>query len=160
MILILNIAIISILFLIFYQDMKERKVMLLLLVILFIVSGLLHSRFQVLEYFLLNIAINFCVVACILFILFLYTRFMMKTKLFTVFGMGDLLFFLVLAVSFPTPVFLVMFSSSLLFAFIISTVLKKTAHNKAIPLAGFQALFMMLIMISNLIFKFTNLYSS
>ncbi|MFY0602964.1 MAG: general secretion pathway protein [Flavobacteriaceae bacterium] len=158
MIISLNITIILLLFLTFYQDMKERKVMLIVLVALFILSGFLHSQFYILEIFLLNVLLNITIVSLVLFILFLYTRFVLHKKLFEAFGLGDAIFFLILSISFPIPTFLVIFSSSLLFAFILSIGLKKSMKDKTIPLAGFQALFVLLILLSNLLFNFTNLY--
>ncbi len=158
MILSLNIIFIMLLLWVFYQDLKERKVMLFLMLGLLLLGGFLHSSFQLFEIFLLYIGINISVIGCILLILVLYTRWVMKKKLFEVFGLGDLLFFLILAVSFPVPTFLILFSSSLLFAFVAFIALKPSLKESTIPLAGFQALFISLIVTSNLIFNFTNLY--
>ena len=158
MILSLNIAIIGLLFWVFYQDLKERKVMLFLLLGLLVLGGFLYSQFQLLELFLIHISINMTVVGCILLILFLYTKWVMRRKLFEAFGLGDLLFFLILAVSFPVPTFLIVFSSSLVFSFMVYMVVRPSLKEQTIPLAGFQALFVLLIMTSNLIFNFTDLY--
>jgi len=158
MIVSLNIAIIGLLLWVFYQDLKERKVTIFLLLILFALGGFLHSQFHMFEIFLMHISINLAVIGCILLILLLYTRWIMKKRLFEAFGLGDLLFFLVLAVSFPVPTFLIVFSSSLVFAFIVFMVLKPSLKDQTIPLAGFQALFVLMMMMSNLIFNFTDLY--
>jgi hypothetical protein len=158
MILSLNIAIIVLLLGVFYQDVKERQVTTMLLGVLFVLAGFLHSRFHLFEIFMLNIMINFAVVGIIVLILLLYTRVVLKKQLFKAFGLGDLVFFLIMAVGFPTPTFLVVFSSSLCFAFITSMVLKKSMKEPTVPLAGFQALFMVLLMTSNFAFNFIELY--
>lgn len=158
MILSLNIAMIGLLFWVFYQDLKERKVILYAFLGLLLLGGFLHSQFQLFELFMIHIGINMAVVGCILLILFLYTKWAMKKPLFEAFGMGDLLFFLILSVSFPVPTFLVVFSSSLIFALILFLALKRSLKEPTIPLAGFQALFVLLLMTSNLIFNFTDLY--
>lgn len=158
MILSLNIAIIGLLLWVFYQDLKERKVTILLLLLLLALGGFLHSQFHMFEIFMIHIGINIAVIGFILLILWLYTRWVMKKRLFEAFGLGDLVFFLILAVSFPIPTFLIVFSSSLVFAFIIFMVLKPSLKEQTIPLAGFQALFVLLMMTSNLIFNFTDLY--
>lgn len=154
----LNITFIALLLIVFYQDVKDREVSLMLFLGLLLLGGFLHSQFQLMEVFLLNVIINVAVVSSIVLILFLYTRFVMKKRLFETFGLGDLLFFLILAVSFPIPTFLVVFSCSLLFSFVISMLLKGSMKDKTIPLAGLQALFVLLMITSNLLFEFTNLY--
>lgn len=158
MIAFLNIAIITLLLWVFYQDLKERKVLLISLLSLLVLGGALHSSYQFLELFLLQIAINVGVVGMVIAILWFYTRVVMKKRLFDAFGLGDLLFFLILAVSFPTPTFLVVFSCSLLFSFLIFLILKPSLKNQTIPLAGFQALFVVLLLVSNLMFNFIDLY--
>lgn len=149
---------IGLLFWVFYQDLKERKVTVFLMLGLLVLGGFLHSQSQLLELFLLHVSINMAVIGCILLILFLYTKWIMKKQLFEAFGLGDLLFFLIVAVSFPIPTFLVVFSSSLVFALIVFIALKPSLKEQTIPLAGFQALFVLLLMTCNLIFNFTDLY--
>lgn len=154
----IQITIIGLLLLVFYQDIKERKVTLVLLLLLLGLTGFLHSRFHLFEVFLLNILINIAIISIVVLILLLYSRFLLKKKLFEAIGPGDILFFLVLAVSFPIPSFLIIFSCSLLFALALSIVWKLKAKNKTIPLAGLQALFVSLMMICNLGFNFIDLY--
>ncbi len=149
---------IGLLFGVFYQDLKERKVTVFLMLGLLVLGGFLHSQFQLLELFLLHVSINMTVIGCVVLILFLYTKWIMKKQLFEAFGLGDLMFFFILAVSFPIPTFLVIFSSSLVFALIVFIALKSSLVEQTIPLAGFQALFVLLLMTSNLIFNFTDLY--
>ena len=158
MILILQIVMIGMLFWIFYEDLKERKVTLLLLLLLFVLGGFLNSQHQFLEVFLIGMLMNVIVISTVILILFLYAKLKLKTSLFNVFGMGDLLFFVFMAISFPTATFLVLFSTSLLFSFVISIVFKAKL-KKLIPLAGLQALYVALIVGVNLLWNVVNLYA-
>ena len=144
-----NISMIALLFWVFYEDIKDRKVTLLLLISLFAVGGFLNSQHQILELFLLSSLINLGVIAIITLLLLLYAKLKMKSSLFEVFGLGDLLFFGFMAISFPTASFLVLFSTSLIFSFLISIAFQKQLQ-KLVPLAGLQALFLGLIIGANL----------
>jgi hypothetical protein len=148
---------IGLLFLI-VQDFKERKVTLLLFPILLIIGAFLHLKTQFVEVLLLNLIINLGLVLVVLSMLLLYVMFIMKKKFNEVIGLGDLLFFVVLAVSFPTVSFVLLFCSSLLFSLIIYLIFKSKI-GKHIPLAGLQGLFLFLLLFSNLIFNFVNLYA-
>ncbi len=153
-----KILLIGLLFYVFYEDVKERKVTLLLLFTLFVLGGLLNSYHHILELFLISTLINLSVISAIIFILFLYSKFKLKAPLFDVFGVGDLLFFVFMAISFPVSTFLVLFSVSLIFSFVISIVFKEKLKN-LIPLAGLQALFLGCVIGVNLLFTITNLYA-
>lgn len=154
----INIALLLLLFYVFYQDVKERKVTLLLFILLFVIGGFLNWKQQVFEVFTINSIINIITICMVMLILYLYSKFKMKIELFHGFGLGDLLFFLFMAISFPTLSFLVLFSTSLIFSFIISIVFRKRL-KELVPLAGLQALFLGLIIGANQIFNITNLYA-
>jgi hypothetical protein len=143
---------------VFLQDIKERQVTLVLLLSLILLGGFLHYKKQILEIFLLNILVNTMTILVVVFILWMYSKLKLKSELFHVFGTGDLLFFLFLAVSFPITTFLVVFSSSLIFSLIVSIVLKNSL-KKWIPLAGLQALFLSLLIGANQLFHIVNLYA-
>lgn len=83
----------------------------------------------------------------------------MKRSFFKTIGLGDLFFFLILATSFPTISFLVILSLSFIFSLLFFITLKPILKKKTVPLAGLQALFLMLILITNVIFKIVNLYA-
>ncbi|WP_348712023.1 hypothetical protein [Tenacibaculum sp. 190524A05c] len=80
-------------------------------------------------------------------------------SLFEALGLGDILFFLVFAIGFPVETFLLLFITSLLFSLIIFISLKAKLRHKTVPLAGFQALFLFLILFINLAFDIVNLYT-
>ena len=158
MMLTLNILMIALLFWIFYEDLKDRSITLVWMLLLLILGGFLNFEKQILELFLINTLINVLTVSFVMSILWVYAKFKLKKELFKVFGMGDLLFFVFMAVSFPTTTFLVMFSCSLIFSLLVSTFLQKTL-TKWVPLAGLQALFLGLIFGVNHFFNFVNLYA-
>jgi len=158
MMLAINIGMIAMLFWIFYEDVKDKKVTLLLLVSLFVTGGFLNSQYQIIELFLISSLINFGVILMVIILLFIYTKIKLKTELFKVFGVGDLLFFAFMAISFPTTTFLVLFSTSLIFSLLLSLIFQKKLQ-KLIPLAGFQALFLGLIIGANQLLNIVNLYA-
>lgn len=105
-----------------------------------------------------NILTNFLLLSILILLIYLYSKFKLNKSFFESFGLGDLLFFIALGVSFPTISFLVIFSLSLIFTFILFTVLESKMAYKTVPLAGFQALFLFLILFINLIFDIVNIY--
>ncbi len=156
---IIKISVIIILLAISFQDIKERKVFLWL----FLLSGALLGTMHYLNVFpiqfFISIAINIFSVGIVIGILALVSKFLLKKKLKDGFGLGDALFFMVLAISFPTVTFLVLFSFSLMFALISHIIFKNKNEKKTVPLAGLQAIFVGLLLCVNWIFDFTNLYT-
>ncbi|MDG2275930.1 MAG: hypothetical protein P8L28_08815 [Flavobacteriaceae bacterium] len=155
---ILNILMIGLLLVIFYEDVKDRKVTFIVLIMLILLGGFIHSQHQYIWVFLLSLVLNSSIILTIISVLYAYANFKLKTSLSKVFGSGDALFFLVMAFSFPTATFLVLFTTSLFFCFVIAVLFKKTL-NKTIPLAGLQALYIGLILVSNQMFHIINLYT-
>jgi hypothetical protein len=142
-----------------YQDFKERKVTAYLFLILAVSGGYIHYTTQYLEVYVLNLLFNFSGLLLLLFVLIIYTKFILKKKLNDAIGLGDILFFFVLGISFPTATFLVILSSSLIFSLSIFLVLKPRLKEKTVPLAGLQALFLIVLIGSNMLFNFINLYA-
>ena len=113
---------------------------------------------QIVELLLLSMLMNLLIVSMVVFVLWIYTKLKLKKPLFSVFGLGDLLFFIFLAIGFPIPTFLVLFSASLVFSIIMSIAFKKQL-TKWVPLAGLQALFVALVVGVNQLLNITNLYA-
>ncbi len=143
---------------IFYQDIKERKVFVWLLLISALCMGYLHFNHVLAMQFYYAILINSVVVLVLIAVLFLYAKMKLKSSLEASFGLGDFLFFMAIAIGFPTVTFSVLFSFSLIFSLLLFLVLKNRLRYKTVPLAGFQALFFGLIFLLNWAFNFTNLY--
>jgi hypothetical protein len=141
------------------QDFKERKVYVWLLV----GGGFLMSLFYFTEsnnlsYFT-NISFNLGILTLVIGILHLYSKFKLNSPLNTALGLGDVLFFISIAISFPITSFIILFTSSLIFSLLVFLFLKSSLKDKNVPLAGLQALFFLFIFSSNWLFQFTNLYA-
>lgn len=147
----LEILFILLLGLLCFQDFKERKVSLLLLLSAIFLGGTTHLLQQNTQVFLLALLINLLIVFILFFILSSYAKSKMKQPIFKVFGLGDLLFFILLAVSFPPFSFLVIFIFSLIFSWSIFMLIKQDLKEKTVPLAGLQSLFLVLVLILNMI---------
>lgn len=158
MLIVLKIVLLASLGIIVYQDFKDRKVYLALLLIPLFSLGFLNYKNSLTSQFLINTALNFALVIVILGILFLYSKYKLKESLQNTFGFGDVLFFLVIAVGFPTFTFIVLFSFSLIFSLVLFLIIKKNFKQQTVPLAGLQALFFSLLFSLNWIFNFVDLY--
>lgn len=141
------------------QDFKERNVFLGLLVLSGLSIGTFHFGEVYYQQFILTTLVNFGIVLVIVFVLFMYAKTVLKKDLNSTFGLGDFLFFMVLAIGFPTAAFLVLFSFSLVFSLLLYFLLKHRLKQETVPLAGMQALFICLIFIANWVFNITNLYT-
>lgn len=151
---------IVLLFWVFYQDLKERLVSIYLFLGLIGIGSFLNFKAQILaDVFLINSLFNIAAVLLITLVLYLYSRYKMKLSFFQeAFGLGDLVFFLFMAISFPPLSFLILFSASVIFSFVISIGFQRQLKKK-IPLAGLQALFLGVMITANLCFNLTNLYA-
>ena len=141
-----------------YQDFRERNVYLWVLLIAMFLIGFLHYQHSLLFPFLVNTSLNIGIICIIVAILYLYATFKLKQPLKNTFGFGDLLFFIAIAVGFPTITFVVLFSFSLFFSLLLFLVLKKKLKHQTVPLAGLQALFFSIIFLLNWSFNFLNFY--
>lgn len=143
----------------FYQDMKDRKVYLWLLVSGIFIGGFIHLQYQNFIVFFATTCGNLLFITILFALLWLYAKLKLKKKIFEVFGAGDLLFFILLAVSLPTVSFLIVFVFSLLFSLLIFLLLKQRFTSKTVPLAGLQSLFLGLVLIANKVLVSVNLYA-
>ena len=149
----LDILLIIVLSSICIQDFKERKISLLLVVVGILLGGAIHFQQQNASVFFLAIFINVVFVAVLFLILAIYSKLKMKQSIFEVFGLGDLLFFVLLAISLPIISFIVVFVFSLIFSGTIFMLIKQNMKEKTVPLAGLQSAFLILVLLIN---KFTN----
>lgn len=147
------------LLIIFYQDVKERLVSLAVLLITIALGAFLYFKSSFFYIYLFNILTNLLLLLAIIFVIYLYSKLKLKKPFFYSIALGDILFFIILAVSFPTIAFLILFSTSLLFSLMLFLILKSGLAKKTVPLAGFQSLFLFLILFINLIFNIVNIYA-
>ena len=73
------------------------------------------------------------------------------------FGLGDALFYIAIAPLFGLKQFAIYFIASMVFAVIMQLSFKKYIKESTVPLAGFSALLLVLIMVSDLSFNFNKL---
>lgn len=143
----------------FYQDMKEQKVSLWMLLLGLFSGGFLHFLHQDSLVFLSTILINLLFVSIIFSVLLLYSKFKLQKNIFDVFGLGDLLFFTILAVSLPILSFLTVFVFSTIFSLILFLMLKRYFTTNTVPLAGLQSLFLAIVLILNTFIDSVNIYA-
>ncbi len=157
--LLLKIIIISVLIIIMYQDLKDREVTWFIFPILIGLLGLLHYHHTQRINFLYAILINAGILVVIMGLLYLYTLIKIKRPFFEeVFGVGDLLFFVALAIGFPTMTFIVLFVFSLIFSLLVWLMIKKKAKHNTVPLAGYMSVFLTMTFIMQWITNTLALY--
>ncbi|MDC9723309.1 MAG: hypothetical protein PSN34_11165 [Urechidicola sp.] len=144
---------------ILYQDLKERMVYLALFGLTTILLVYLQLQEITSSVVMVSSLLNISVVAIVVLVLSIYSKLRLKKPLKETFGLGDGLFFIVLAIGFPTATFLVLFSFSSLFSYALFLVLKPNLKIKTVPLAGFQALFLAIVLVLNESFSFVELYT-
>ncbi len=155
----ITILLILILIKIFIEDLRDRKVSLYLFLIAMLAGGYLHFNQGLHLIFLHVIFLNVSMLGILTVTLWLYTELKMQKKLRDTFGLGDLLFFIFLGISFPSATFFVLFSFSLIFSLLLFVILKEKLRSKKVPLAGFQAIFMGLVFVLNSLFRVIDLYA-
>lgn len=155
----LKTVMIAVLFSIFYQDLKERKVYWFLFPLVAVVSGLLFYNNTLRELFTRNVLINLAFTAFLLIVVYFYSKWKLKTSPKHVFGLGDTLLFICLAFSFASISFITLFVFSLIFSLVLHLILREKQKNKTVPLAGYMSLFFMLVYLSYWSGITTNLYS-
>ncbi|MEL6809716.1 MAG: hypothetical protein AAFP76_00080 [Bacteroidota bacterium] len=127
------------------QDLKERQVWAFLFPLFGVLGAVLFYPKVTPAFFWLSIVINLGLVIVILLINFIVARYILKKNLFKeAMGLGDVLFFMGFAISFPTLTFINLFVFSILFTLVFHYVL--TFLNRSvlatIPLAGCMSLFL------------------
>ena len=143
-----------------YQDFKERKVYLFSLLTAAILAVIcFYKNTLIINIILHSTLLNLSFLLIILLILYMYSKLRLRKKISETIGLGDILFFLILATGFPTFTFLTIFSSSLVFSFILFIILAPKLTNKTVPLAGLQSLFLVIVILLNNVFKVLNLYA-
>ena len=142
---------------IFLQDVKERKVYWFLFPLAAAALAWLNFQQLGMSLFAIHSAINLSIISMIMVIMFLYARLKMKRPFREVFGLGDLLFFITIAIALPSLSFVVLFVGAILFSGLLHLVSRQQEHT--VPLAGYMALFFALCLVVNETGIFQNMYS-
>lgn len=138
----LKILLITIFFLILFQDCKDRKVYWFLYPIVGVLVFVLQMEVVPISSVLVNASLNLIFIFILLSVCYLYAAVKLKKPLLKeVFGLGDVLFFIFIAFSFSIISFFVLFVFSLLFSLLLHFVLQHRQTEKTVPLAGYMSLF-------------------
>ncbi len=141
------------LIIIFLQDLKYRKIHVLLPVIIFILSLFIFNKKDI------NYRIIFFNLGFFLFTIMILTMYMsIKSKRFlnpfqNYFGLGDLLFYIAITPFFLLKNYVLFFIASMIFAIVLHSIFKKKIEN-TIPLAGFSSLLLLIVIFLDLLFNF------
>jgi hypothetical protein len=130
------------------QDSKERQVYWFLFPIIGGLCGFLFYNSTLTELFLASVALNSVFIFILILIVFLYSTFKLKTAFLSTIGLGDLLFFAGISLSFSTVSFIFIFICALIFSLIMHLIVKRKAIITTVPLAGYMSLFFLLTYIS------------
>jgi hypothetical protein len=149
----INVFILLVLLLIFIQDIKYRFVYWILfpiLTLLFIADTIIHHG----ALLHVGIQLGFNVAFLLLQLLILSAYFSFKQRKWinltqTLLGWGDILFLVSLAFYFSFLNFLIFYIGSLTIVLIIWTISQSVSENKKIPLAGLQAMILILFLVCN-----------
>lgn len=140
---------------VFIQDWKFRKIHVVLPLVIFAISFFMIAieKYDLLEIVLFNTGFFLTTLS----ILTIYMS--VKSKKFLnpfqhYFGLGDLLFYVAITPLFLLKNYILFFILSLLFAIIMQFGLKKFIKKETVPLAGFSALFLFIVILKDSFFVF------
>jgi len=127
---------------IFLQDVKERLVFWFLYPIVGILGYCIESNSIGYKMAMVNSLINLSFIIIVLFILYIYSKFKLKTEFVNgSMGLGDILLLIFLGFTFSTLPFFILFVFSLLFSLLLHLYFKDKSIHKDVPLAGYISLF-------------------
>lgn len=161
MLLIVKIILLIVLVLISYQDFKDKQVWAFLFPVYALCGTLLFFEASQSNIYLLNIVINLSFISIILLVSFTVAKFVFKKKfLNSSIGLGDILFFVAFAISFPSISFLNFFTFSILFALLLVGVrgLLSSSKFRSVPLAGCMSLFLIGVYLSHWMGWYDSIY--
>lgn len=124
-----------------YQDIKDRYVYWFLFPLIGVTCGILYFQNSTFNLFYYNIATNVLFVLSLVLVILIYSKFKLQISFFKSIGLGDLLFFLSVCLTFSSITFVVVFVSALCFSLVLHLFTKKYSKYSTIPLAGFMSLF-------------------
>jgi hypothetical protein len=131
----------------FFQDWKYRSIHVVLPIIIFLSSYFIIKQENKLSNKIM--ILNLCFFLITLSILTLYMS--LKNKRFlnpfqNYFGLGDLLFYISITPLFNLKNYILYFILSMFFAICLQFTLRKKMKHNTVPLAGFSALFLFIIL--------------
>lgn len=135
------------LLIVFFQDWKYRAIHVVLPILIFLSSYFIIKQENKLSNKIM--LLNICFFIITLSILTIYMS--LKNKRFlnpfqNYFGLGDLLFYICIAPLFNLKNYILYFILSMFFAICMQFTLRKKIKHNTVPLAGFSALFLFIIL--------------
>lgn len=159
MALFIKIVLIASFTLVFYQDLKERKVFWFLFPIIAVSSAFLMYSNMFETLFLTTIILNVSLIILLLLTVFIYAKLKLKTALSKTFGLGDGLLFFALAFTFSSISFFILFVFGLIFSLLLHLFFKSSSKFETVPLAGYLSFFFALSYLASWSGILTNLYT-
>ncbi len=158
--LVLKLGLLVILLLIFYQDLRFQAVSWIFFLLGFLINFFLAVKSLPFPDILLNMVIILLFIFFQLAIIYLFSwvKFKQRINIFSsVFGLGDLLFLIMILPVFSPLNFILFFIVSLVFTLLVFVALKEfnLLKIKKVPLAGLQSLFLFLVILSQIFIKFS-----
>lgn len=136
----LKLLLISLFFIILYQDYKDRLVYWFLYPLVGVLALAVQHFILPFNSILVNVGTNLILISFLLAVSYVYTR-LRRIEFKSSFGLGDVLFFIFISCTFATISFLVLFVFSLFFSLLMHFVLSAKNKEKTVPLAGYMSLF-------------------
>lgn len=135
------------LLILFFQDWKYRSIHIVFPILIFLSSYFIIQRENKLSHQIM--LLNMCFFILILSILTMYMS--LKNKHFlnpfqNYFGLGDLLFYIAITPLFNLRNYILFFILSMFFAICLQFALEKKMKQNTVPLAGFSALFLFIVL--------------
>ena len=143
---------------VFLQDLKYRHIHVVLPLLIFSMSIYIFYQKQFITVKVVLVNIIFLLLTLTLLVLYMS----IKNKAFlnpfaNYFGIGDLLFFIAITPLFYTYNFILVFIFSMIFSALLQVTFGKLMKIKSVPLAGFSALFLLLVIVKDLLFNFNKI---
>ncbi|MEQ8358188.1 MAG: hypothetical protein RH860_01790 [Cytophagales bacterium] len=151
---IITILSIGLLLLVFIQDLMDRKVYWFLFLMLFLVGNIELFSNNNMRFAVENLTINLFFILIISGIVYLYFKVVRRKNnsfLKNQIGLGDAFLFIAITPFLLTEEFILFFNLSLIFSLSISIPFLLRSRSFQIPLAGFQSLFLALVLILKLL---------
>lgn len=142
MLIALNISLIVLLVISFYQDWKSRSIHVLVLILLALVSG---GLFYLLDASWRTVGLNLAFITVVMGGLFLYISFK-EGRFLNIFkshfGIGDVVFFIAVSPLFSNENFILFFISGMILSGCTHLILSKKESQTTIPLAGYLSIYL------------------
>lgn len=155
----LNIALCILLAFIVFQDLKYRAIHIYLLLGIFVISGCIMWLDQKSVLTLINISIYISVVIVLLWVYISIKQKRIINPFSENIGLGDVLFFFVVAPLFSFHNYILFFITGMIFTIIASVFFKRKWNSKLIPLAGILSGYIIILKITSIFTPLDIFYS-